>query len=140
MRRQNPNWLWLLILIGFLVGLWLIFYPQINTAVYEYQAEKVLDAMNEQISQAEEHLSENSVDLELTAASDGRLRVLAPAGGGTHYFLRMEGSVMKLLLVFAVGLMVGGLFGVGIICLMISAGRADDAWENRPHNSTTTEP
>lgn len=62
MRRQNPNWLWLLILIGFLVGLWLIFYPQINTAVYEYQTEKVLDTMNEQISQAEEHLSENSVD------------------------------------------------------------------------------
>lgn len=47
---------------------------------------------------------------------------------------------MKLLLVFAVGLMVGGLFGVGIICLTISAGRADDTRENRPHNSTTTEP
>ena len=57
MRRQNPNWLWLLILIGFLVGLWLIFYPQINTAVYEYQAEKVLETMNEQISQVEEELS-----------------------------------------------------------------------------------
>ena len=36
MRRQNPNWLWLLILIGFLVGLWLIFCPQINMVVYEY--------------------------------------------------------------------------------------------------------
>lgn len=48
--------------------------------------------------------------------------------------------MMKLLLVFAAGLMVGGLFGVGIMCLMISAGRADDAWDNRPHNSTTTEP
>ena len=57
MRRQNPNWLWLLILIGFLVGLWLIFCPQINTAVYEYQAEKVLETMEAQISQAEEELS-----------------------------------------------------------------------------------
>ena len=48
--------------------------------------------------------------------------------------------MMKLLLVFAAGLMVGGLFGVGIMCLMISAGRADDAWENRPPSNTTTEP
>lgn len=57
MRRQNPYWLWLLILIGFLVGLWLIFYPQINTAVYEYQTEKVLKTMQEQIGQAEKELS-----------------------------------------------------------------------------------
>lgn len=62
MRRKNPNWLWLLILIGFLVGLWLIFYPQINTAFYEYQTEKVLETMQEQIGQAEKHLPENQVD------------------------------------------------------------------------------
>lgn len=42
-----------------------------------------------------------------------------------------------MLIAFIAGLMIGGMFGVGIMCLCIAAGRADNALEDKPPNSPT---
>lgn len=58
MRRWNGNWLWLLILVGLFIGLWLIFYPNINTAVFDWEADKTVQKWEAQIKEAQEAIPE----------------------------------------------------------------------------------
>lgn len=53
MKRWNGNWIWLLLFLGFLLGLWLIFYPQINTAIFDVEAERMIQQWEAQVETAQ---------------------------------------------------------------------------------------
>ena len=56
MRGQDHRWIWLFLLLGMLLGLWLIFYPRINTEIYAWQANQTLEKLETQTEQAQAHL------------------------------------------------------------------------------------
>ncbi|MCD8384994.1 MAG: class C sortase [Clostridiales bacterium] len=60
MRRQNPVWLWLAILLGLLAGLWLLFYPQLQTATFERESALVIDQWQEQTEAARSQLQSDT--------------------------------------------------------------------------------
>ena len=54
MRRQNGPWLWLLLLFGTLIGLWLLFYPAVNRTVFRWETARTIQDWEETLETARE--------------------------------------------------------------------------------------
>lgn len=82
MRRQNGPWLWLLLLFGTLIGLWLLFYPAVNRTVFHWTAERTIQDWEEGLHLARESAGreENHLYPELYQAMTEYNRQLAENG------------------------------------------------------------